>query len=191
MKRLIAVLLLVALVAGGLGGFAYAQTNGHEPMMGQKLVSHGVYVVWTFPGQTYVNNVETGIMLTNPDCVSEIDIERISIFAYDGTVLYEGPLRVKVNDHWDEYTGPLTPHEKIQTGLSYYDLPEITLEIEMWYTVEIFWNWTDKKGLPLTGWVGTFNVVRDANTGEAIDIISWGTTQMVNMEQELEPEKPK
>ena len=180
-------LALVLLVAGGLSGFAYAQTNGHEPMTGQKLVSYGVYIVWTFPGQNYVNNLETGFLLTNPDCVSEIDIERISIFGCDGTALYEGPLRVKVNDHWEVYTGPLQPHEKIQTGLSYYDLPPINLEIEMWYTVEIFWTWTDKKGLPLIGWASTVNVLRDANTGEAIDIISWGAAQMVNMEQELEP----
>jgi len=57
----------------------------------------------------------------------------------------------------------------------------------MWYTVEVFWTWTDKEGLPLTGWAGSMNVVRDAG-GEVIDIIMWGTTQMVNMEQELEPE---
>lgn len=153
----------------------------------QKLVGQGTCVEWTYPGETDVNHVDTGFFLTNPDGVSEITIERISVFAYDGTVVYEGPLRVKVDHEWEVYTRPLKPHETLQTSLSYYDLPELELEVEMWYTVEVFWTWTDKEGLPLTGWAGSMNVVRDAG-GEAIDIIMWGTTQMVNMEQALDSE---
>ena len=185
-KKIIAIILAVVLVVSGFGGLAYA-INGHASMTGQKLVGQGACVEWTYPGETDVNHLDTGFFLTNPDCVSEITIERIFVFAFDGTVEYEGPLRVKVNDERDIYTGPLKPHETLQTSLSYYDLPEITYEVEMWYTVEVFWRWTDKEGLPLTGWAASWNVVRDAG-GEAIDIIMWGTTQMVNMEQELEPE---
>jgi len=190
MKKIIGIVLAVVLIAGGLGGVAYAQGT-HEPMTGQKLVGQGSYAEWTYPGETDVNHLLSGFFLTNPDCVSEITIERISVFAYDGTVVHEGSLRVKVDDTWEEYTGPLKPHETIQTGLESYDLPELTHEVEMWYTVEIFWTWTDKKGLPLTGWAGSFIVVRDAETDEAIEIIMWGATQMVNMEQKLTPEKAK
>lgn len=138
-KRVIAIVLAAALVVGGLGGFAYAQSFEH-PMTGQKLVGQGVCVEWTFPGETDENHADTAFFLTNPDCVSEITVDHIFVFAYDGTVLYEGPLRVKVNDEWGEYTGPLKPHETIQTSLSYYDLPEITDEVEMWYTVEVPWT---------------------------------------------------
>ena len=163
----------------------------HEPMTGQKLVSFGVHAEWSYPGETDVNHLSTGFIVTNPDGVSEITVERISVFAFDGTVVYEGPLRVKVDHDWEVYTGPLKPHETLQTGLEYYNLPELTREVEMIYTVEIFWTWTDKEGLALTGWATSSNVVRDAETDEAIEIIMWGTTQMVNMEQERKPEKMK
>ena len=185
-KRIIAIMLAVVLIAGGLGGFAYTQVNGHVPMTGQKLVGQGVYAEWTYPDGTDAK-VETGFMLTNPDGVSEITIERISVFAYDGTVVYEGSLRVKVaDDEWGVYIGPLKPHETLQTGLEYYDLPELTQELEMWYTVEIFWSGA-KDGLPLTGWAGTVQVKRD-DTGEVVDV-HLGSMQMVNMEQVLKPEK--
>ena len=186
-KKIIGIILAAALVAAGLGSFAYATNSSHVPMTGQKLVGQGACAEWTYPDQTDVNHLKTGFFVTNPDCVSEITIERISVFAYDGTVVYEGSLRVKVDDEWEVYTGPLKPHETLQTGLEYYDLPELTHEVEMWYTVEIFWSGV-KEGLPLTGWAGSMNVVRDADTGEAIDIIMWGTTQMVNMEQALDSE---
>ena len=153
----------------------------------QKLVGQGGYAEWTYPGETDVNYLSTGFFLTNPDGVSEITVEGISVFAYDGTLVYDGPLRVKVDHDWEVYTGPLKPHETLQTGIEYYDPPELTHEVEMWYTVEIFWTWTDKEGLPLTGWAASVIVVRDAE-GRAIDIIMWGTTQMVNMEQALESE---
>ena len=152
-----------------------------EPMTRGKLVGQGSYAEWSYPGETDVNHLSTGFMVTNPDGVSEITIDRISVFAFDGTVIYEGLLRVKVNDHWEVYTGPLKPHEIVGTDLEYYDLPELTREVEMQYTVEIFWTWTDKEGLPLIGWATSFIVVRDAE-GLNIDRIVQGGTQMVNME---------
>ena len=147
----------------------------------QKLVGQGSHAEWSYPGETDVNYLSTGFIVTNPDGVSEITIDRISVFAFDGTVIYEGLLRVKVNEHWEVYTGPLKPHEIVGTDLKYYDLPELTREVEMQYTVEIFWTWTDKEGLPLIGWASSFTIVRDAE-GLNIDIIMHGGTQMVNME---------
>lgn len=105
--------------------------------------------------------------------------------------MYEDSLIVKVgDDEWGVYTWPLKPHETLQTGLEYYDLSELTQELEMMYTVEIFWRWTDKEGLPLTGWAWTSQVKRDAGGG-AVEIALHDVTQMVNMEQVLEPEKKK
>ena len=152
----------------------------------QKLVGQTTCVEWEHDGILW--SMPGGVTITNPDCVSEITIEGISVFAYDGTVVYEGPLRVKVDHEWEVYTGPVRPHQLLQSSLEYYDLPELTREVEMQYTVEIFWTWTDKKGLPLTGWVPIFTIKRDASTGDLIDLEFGGVVQMVNMEQELESE---
>ena len=188
MKRIIAVMLAVVLVVGGLGGFVYAQDNSHEPMTGQKLVGSGVFAEWTYPDGPNAK-MGTGFLITNHDCVSEITIDRIFVFAFDGTVVYEGPLRVKIDHAWEEHTGLVKPHETLQTSLEYYDLPEITGELEMIYTVEIFWRWTNKEGLPLTGWAWTSQVKRDVDTEEAVDIAMNDMTQMVNMEQVLKKAK--
>ena len=45
-KVIIAVVLAVALLAGGLGGFVYANSNSHVPMTGQKLVIDGGWTTW-------------------------------------------------------------------------------------------------------------------------------------------------
>ena len=121
---------------------------------------------------------------------SEIAIDHVCIFASDGDLLYEGPLRVEADDEWEEYTGPLKPHEKLLTGLEYYELPPPKSEAEILcaYTVEIFWSGA-KEGLPLTGWATTLNVVRKATEPyDVVDIMVWRTTQMVNMEQALDSE---
>jgi len=164
-------------------------------MTGQKLVGWGGCAEWSSPDEPYlVSHLSTGFFVENPDAVSEIAIDRVCIFASDGELLYEDPLRVKVDGEWEEYTGPLKPHEKLLTGLEYYELPPPKSEAEILcaYTVEIFWSWTDKEGLPLTGWATTLNVVRKATDPyDVVDIMVWRTTQMVNMEQVLKPEKPK
>jgi len=163
-----------------------------EPMTGQKLVGWGGGAEWSWPDQTDVYQLKTGFFVENPDAVSEIDIDWVRIFASDGEVIYEGKLLVTVDDELVEYEGPLKPHEKLVTGLENYELPppKSEAEISCAYTVEIFWSWTDNKGLPLTGWASSMIVVRD-DGGETIDILPWSTTQMVNMEQVLTPDKPK
>ena len=161
-KIIIAIVLAVVLLAGGLGGLAYAQGT-HEPMTGQKLVGQGTYAEWEDDG--ILNYMDAYILLTNPDGVSEITIDRISVFTYDGILVYEGPLRVKVDGDWGEYTGPMKPHQTLETVLSFYDLPGGDREVDMAYTVEVFWTWTDKDGLPLIGWVSGA-LVRQDNGGE-------------------------
>ncbi len=184
-KKIIGIVLAAALVAAGLGGFAYANNGSLEPMTGQKLVGQGTYAEWEDNG--ILNYMDAYILLTNPDCVSEITIDRISVFTYDGILVYEDPLRVKVDGGWEEYTGPMKPHQTLETVLSFYDLPGGDREVDMVYTVEIFWTWADKKGLPLIGWISGALVRRD-NGGE---LEFAGVTQMVNMEQIRTPEKVK
>ncbi len=197
-KRIIAILLAVVLVAGGLGGFAYAQVNGHEPMTGQKLVGHGAYGV--FPPEedgTYLE-VAGSVTVTNPDCVSKITIDRISIFDFEGIVIYEGDLfsvdwvdEEPVVTYWTE---PLKPHEQrwieVDSTMVYLRDQGRWEGDHIFFTVEIFWRWTDKEGLPLTGWAGG-RIAKRAADGHIIEFQSGSATQMVNMEQVLEPAKEK
>lgn len=197
MKRIIAILLAVVLVAGGLGSFAYAQVNGHEPMTGQKLVGHGAYGV--FPPEedgTYLE-VAGSFTVTNPDCVSEITIDRVSIFDMDGTVVYEGDL-FTVDWEGGELvptycTEPLKPHEQrwieVDSTMCYLRDQGYWEGDHIFFTVEIFWGWTDQKGLPLIGWAGT-RVAKRAADGHIMEFQSGSQSPMVNMEQVLKPAPP-
>ena len=110
------------------------------------------------------------------------------MFAYDGTVVYEGPLL-----HWREetpWTEPMKPHETRESELEQYVSDfEWPSESEEWmlFTIEISWSGVEG-GLPLTGWVSTAIIKRDAATNALIDIELAGVTEMVNMEQELQSE---
>ena len=152
----------------------------------QKLVGFGSYAP-SFEMEGAHCNLNSSFILTNPNSISDITIERICVFAYDGTVVYEGSLL-----HWREETPwlePMKPHETRESELAQYVSEfEWPSESEEWmmFTVEIFW--TTKGGLPLTGWVGTAIIKRDAATQALIDIEYAGATQMVNMAQALEPE---
>jgi len=166
----------------------------HEPMTGQKLVGQGAYADVLMPDET-IYDMGTSFTFTNPDCVGEITIDRISIFRFDGTVIYEGPLLrsgdgVVVETPWME---PMRPHETRIIRLDEmvpYAFPDwmeaLESENEMNYTVEIFWSGATE-GLPLTGWASTSIVKREYPSREVIDIIAGFATQMVNMEQVLEP----
>lgn len=178
MKKTIAILLVVVLVVGGLGGFAYAQVNGHVPMTGQKLVGCGAYGSKPVGDETY--HLHTMFTIVNPDCVSEITIHRVSIIDQYGTVWYEDEPLWPSNE-------PMKPHEL--RSIELHDYPEYLPEALEGYTVEIFWTWTDKKGLPLTGWQLSSVGLLDAE--ENLIEMTSSESQMVNMKQVLEPEKPK
>ena len=184
MRKIIAVLLVAMLVVGGLGGFAYAQGT-HEPMTGQKLVGMGAYAEWEDDG--IHKRCTTTLILTNPDGVSEITIDRISVFAYDGRLVYEGPfLKWREEIPWDE---PMQPHETRESDLDQYVSGfEWPSESEVWmnFTVEISWTKSHWRGLPLTGWVGGAIIRRDSE-GHLIELELAGATQMVHMEQKLKP----
>ncbi|MBA7489753.1 hypothetical protein ES702_00287 [subsurface metagenome] len=168
-KLIVAIVLATVLIAGGLGGFAYANNNSHVPMTGQKLVGWGAF--GPDPPDTFFNAV---FLITNPDCVSEITIDQLSIISALGTVVYEGPYLDREGNLVPQTLGP---HEMRGVVLTdYIDEPPVHA---MGYTVEIFWTWTDKKGLPLMG--TAYHHIDDPSTR------GFATTQMVNMEQTLKP----
>ena len=189
MKKIIAVFLAVVLIAGGLGGLVYASNNSLEPMTGQKLVGQGICGRQPLPDPETYETFNTMFIFTNPDCVSEITIDRISIFDYDGTVIYDS-----ARDGWIEdevtWTKPMKSHELRGIELSEYLPSSEEEEFYTFCTVEVFWTKSHKEGLPLTGWAST-GIVRRNTEGGILGFESMAETQMVNMEQVLKPEKPK
>jgi len=129
------VLIAIALVLGGLGGFAYAN-NTHELVKGQKLIGYGPF------GSSPGNEEEvyyTLFTITNPDCERDITVERVSIIRVDGEVIYEG-----------QPFATLPPHGVRWIRLVDYlgaDPGDIDCRF---YTVEISWS-SHKKCLPLIG----------------------------------------
>ncbi len=140
MKRIFIVLLAVVLVAGGLGGFVYAKDNS---LTGQKLVGYGFYDEHYLEEIGRTLHLHTLFVFTNPDSVSEITIDRVSIFAHDGTVLEEW-----VPEGEDAI---LEPHEVGAVELhDHIEFQDLLMPV----TVEIFWSGA-KQGLPITGWAQT------------------------------------
>jgi len=144
MKRAITIILaIVLLITGGIGGLVYAQSGEHEPILGHKLVGAGVYgVTIVAEGSHRSTSIFT---LTNPDCVSSIDLERIFFFDQDGNILYEGQLLLPEGGT----ITVLNPHE---TYVSFFSLylgapPSPGIAVSM----EIFWSWSEDEGLPLIG----------------------------------------
>lgn len=185
MRKLIIVILLVTvLIFGGLGGFAYAQVNGHEPMTGHKLISWGE--MGTLPSG---DQVSFFAWFTNPDCVSDITIDRISIIRSDGEVIFEGkpselpPFGPPVPP--PPFPDVLGPYQTLKLAPIFCYIPDgsggwlspeegLALPASI-YTLEIFYSVSPKDGLPLIG-----------------EIVGDGSSRpMADMEQVLEPEKTK
>jgi len=185
MKKIAFLVLTLVLIAGALGGFAYAQSQEtHQPMVGQKLVGWGLF--GNAPGAIPGTIFNTILVLTNPDCVSQITINRISVIAGNGTLIYEGPPL--------DFTGNATatllgPHQSISTELTDYYLPLPAdfrdFPLGGLHTVEVSWTGA-KGGLPLTGWSYTLTANFDSGTGQIIQNLSTtAATQMINMTQTL------
>ena len=141
----------------------------HVPLTGQKLVGQGLFS--SMPGGDTINTL---FIFTNPDCIREVTINRVSIFRPDGLVAYEGPLLGAAN---------IEAHQTSGVDLKeYFSHPET----QVFYTIEIFWS-ESQKGLPLTGWANT--VVITQIGGENTNIKSISQTPMVNMLQAAEVDK--
>ena len=186
MKRFIILVLAVVLLAGGVGGYAYAQTT-HEPVVGEKLIGWGALGVDEGFNRTFY----TRFVITNPDCVSEVKNIEIRITEDNGTTEYPGKL---INPSTSSQLTTLGPHESGVIDLASCVVPsEDVADPRKWergpYTVEVSWTGT-KGGLPLTGWswlaTGTFAV--DPGNGDVTfieDVATSAVSQMVNMTQAL------
>ena len=166
-------------------------------MSQRKLIGIGQLGTITTPRGTEVY-YWTRFDLTNPDCVAEITIERISIIRGDGITIYQGPLLHLERDKKENVskevplTDPLKPHQVRSVMLRYYMKDpdtgrwltphEAATLMSSPYTLEVFWAGKDK-GLPLTGWVW---MPRQERTSDGHVAMGVGYTRMVNMEQTLE-----
>jgi hypothetical protein len=199
-KKIIAVLLAVVLVAAGLGSFAYAQVNGHEPMTGQKLV--GMAALGHFDSGQVRRFAIATLGINNPDCVAEITIEKMVIIGEDGSVVYEGPfLRTPISnpsspDPPEQMTRPLKPHEGWECFLAscipdgeggWLPADEVLNRPRTQYMVEIFWS-GHKKGLPLGGGITPASLTVSLTDGQILSE-SFSVVIMGHMEQKLGPEE--
>jgi hypothetical protein len=143
-------------------------------MAGQKLVAPGYFGI--LPDYVGEGSYEflTHYHITNPDCVSQINIGRVSLYDSSGHVMYDG-------QPWSE---PMEPHGSRFFGI--YDFVDRQADVFM-YTIEIFWTWTDVMGLPLTGWAYSSSAIRDSE-GNLVEYTHENGTQMINIEQQLQPE---
>jgi len=153
----------------------YTTVSLHGAMTGQKLVGYGLCHDGIPPGGSIMRHDDTVFHLTNPDCVSEITIERIFIIDANGEVIYEGPILSVPG--MPSLPAVIKPHETRRIVLRLY-VPDPTVFFPE-YTVEVFWTWTDKVGLPLSGW-GERTYIED---GERI--VAKNYIPMENMEQTL------
>jgi hypothetical protein len=186
MKRIVFLVIAVVLIAGAVGGFAYAQSQpAHEPVMGQKLIGCGALSVFYEVDQDTLGY--SRFLITNPDCIGNATNIQICIISDNGTV-YEGklisPLTEPTEVTW------LGPHQCgvidliscVYTGTNLLELQAAA------YTVEV--TWTGAKGaLPLIGWswFGTATFQMDANNQPFLheNQTTSALTQMVNMTQVL------
>ena len=180
MKKLIGVLLAVIVVAGGLGGFVYAQTAEHQPVGGQKLVGFGALGMDT--GAIPPTVFYTRFVITNPDCVGQVENIRISIVKDDGTE-YQGQL---MRPGESSSFSTLRPHESGVIDLASCVAPEQN-DPNAWplgaFTVEVSWTST-KGGLPLTGW--SWMATARFENGTWVDThLTSAVSNMVNMAQVL------
>ena len=175
-KRIILIVLALALVIGAVaGGITYAQME-HPQMTGSKLFTQGPV------GEIDLGidsiRYETRLGITNPDCKHPIYIDHLSILYGNGTSLYEGDLY-----HFggigipNQKVTSLQPHETVSMRLSQWtdgiDAPA------QGYTVEVFYTaW--RKGLPL---VGTVFTERTNYFGDGTSTFAISQVQMENMTQ--------
>ena len=171
-KKLVLALLAIFLVLAVVGGGVYG--NNHKAW-GNKLVGFGQLGIFNIPG--YFEGSNSLFHFTNPDCDTDIAINKVSVISSNGAIVYEGPY-VKMPPPGMmgpyEVVNIIRPHEMLEISLPSYIwtgaidadptnpgnwLP-ISLAVNqslVFYTVEISWEPVTRKGatVPLAGWVDT------------------------------------
>ena len=183
MKKIVLLVTAIVLIAGAVGGFAYAQSETeHQPLVGQKLIGFG--------GLSVFYNVEhdtvlySRFLITNPDCVGNAINISIRIISDNGTV-YSGKLMSPLTSPLE--VTALGPHQSGVVDLVMCVVPEGTNLHEFEaaaYTVEVSWTAT-KAALPLIGWSWMATATIDAAGALIEDVSTSALSQMVNMTQVL------
>jgi hypothetical protein len=194
-KRIILILLAVAVVIGAVaGGITYAQME-HQAMKGSKLVG----TAWLGTKARDTGNITfvwTGTFgINNPDCVNDINIERLSIIKDDGSVVYEGDL-LQCGEDVNDPRQPVTilqPHEQLFIPLDWWmpdgaggwlTADEASSQDMRGYTVEILWS-GERKGLEISGYVESTQITffHDPQGGVVDVDVSSSRIQMQNLIQ--------
>jgi len=180
MKRKVAlvVILAVALVGAGFVGITLAAGPPSVSPTGMKLVAGGLVGYLTQPNQSI--QLETRINYRNPSSVYDITIEKVCIYAADGTLVYEGPFMDLFDEENDNalidpptplYT--IGPHETQLVRLSLWTgIPDNGTA----FTVEVFWT-GNPKGLPLMAdgfhqWTHYYDDGNITNEAAALSVVN-------------------
>jgi len=133
-KKIILVMLAVALLIGGVaGGVAYAAAGGHN-MSGQRLygICSDGYTAMPPEGDPPFYYLHPGFVITNPDWRYGKTIQRIVIaYGSNGTVYEE--ITLSAEDAW------LAPHEVFNTDFRMLGIPG-RMEPARDYTVDVYWE---------------------------------------------------
>jgi len=162
----ISLLAVILIVLGAVGG-VYA--IDHQPLQGNKLTGTGALGIAQLGPST--NSWSTVFLITNPDCNSDIKINKVSLIRCDENlnteVVYEGPLINTTLSGTRTIVTNLSPHQTVEVALPSWMYtgggsdPNDPTEANDWmdpgtassqprdiYTFEIKWT---TKGLPLIG----------------------------------------
>jgi len=153
-KKKLLTLLVIGMLVSGFAGAVYAMGE-HNPAHGDKLVGFG-----TLGTVSPTLKDSSVFFFTNPDCVNDIVIKRVSIISGNGTAVYEGPYLQILPDDTREPRRVLKPHMQFKIALwdwmpdesggwlSEDEARELPIR---GYTVEIEWI-AEKETLPPMGY---------------------------------------
>jgi hypothetical protein len=168
MKRILLVAVLISIVAGVIfAGLAYAAPSSTTST---KLVGLGLV---GYSDSTVDRGYETRIVITNPNTVSTINIDRVRIYNTGGDIVYEEDFFLNI--FGSEEVTTLPPHKMVGARLSLWTGGENNAPQS--YTVEIFWS-GGRNVLPLMGKISQYYTTtwEDGQITEAI-----GELAMENM----------
>lgn len=190
-KKIILVMLALALVIGGVaGGVAYAQIDHNSPK-GSKLTGLGLYGLGADPSEATEDLVGgffwgTEFRITNPNCYKTLYLMYVSITDADGNVCLQG-----TPDLWG-LPKEIGPHDILFFELELPGGPPPIIGdagIPHAYTVEL--TWQGRADRDLIGWAQPYGVYHLSLDGyepgipfnkqvDDVEIVTYSATGMVN-----------